>query len=150
MGTSFSSLLILFFSFSKNHGEGSKPKKMGLPLVHALFLTLFLLCLQTKAEDFGATGKLAGTCNLFSGKWVYDASNPLYDPSTCPFIDPQFNCQKHGRSDKLYQKYRWMPFSCPLPRYFYFSYQPLDKKIKIHFFKYCLCYFLIRIRVSCH
>ncbi|KAG4967852.1 hypothetical protein AAZX31_12G115700 [Glycine max] len=90
---------------------------MGLPLVHALFLTLFLLCLQTKAEDFGATRKLAGTCNLFSGKWVYDASNPLYDPSTCPFIDPQFNCQKHGRSDKLYQKYRWMPFSCPLPRF---------------------------------
>ncbi|XP_014524395.1 protein trichome birefringence-like 39 [Vigna radiata var. radiata] len=90
---------------------------MGLSMVHALFLTLFLLCLKTKAEDSSPTRKLAGACNLFRGKWVYDASYPLYDPSSCPFIDPQFNCQKHGRSDQLYQKYRWTPFSCPLPRF---------------------------------
>lgn len=105
---------------------------MGLSLVHALFLTLFLLCHQTKAEESGATRKLAAECNLFRGKWVYDASYPLYDPSSCPFIDPQFNCQKHGRSDKLYQNYRWTPFSCPLPRYhLYSSHYSLEQNLNI-------------------
>ncbi|XP_004505509.1 protein trichome birefringence-like 40 isoform X1 [Cicer arietinum] len=98
---------------------------MGSVLVHALFLTLFLFSHQTKAKFFYSSSNetrfgvsnIAGTCNLFHGKWVYDSSYPLYDPSTCPFIDPQFNCQKHGRKDELYQKFRWMPFSCPLPRF---------------------------------
>lgn len=61
--------------------------------------------------------KLAGTCNIFKGKWVFDAKYPLYNFASCPFIDDEFNCLKFKRPDTSYTKYRWQPFSCNLPRF---------------------------------
>ncbi|XP_068668909.1 protein PMR5-like [Aristolochia californica] len=56
-------------------------------------------------------------CNLFVGSWVLDDSYPLYQGSSCPIIDPEFNCQMFGRPDSDYQRYRWQPVNCELPRF---------------------------------
>ncbi|GMI63325.1 TRICHOME BIREFRINGENCE [Hibiscus trionum] len=55
-------------------------------------------------------------CDLFDGKWVKDDSYPLYKPGSCSFIDEQFSCIANGRPDKDYQKLKWKPRGCTLPR----------------------------------
>lgn len=70
-----------------------------------------------RAQRGGAPGTGMASCNLFQGSWVYDDTLPMYDAAGCPFVEPEFDCQKYGRPDKLYLKYRWRPASCELPRY---------------------------------
>ncbi|KAG9143389.1 hypothetical protein Leryth_017771 [Lithospermum erythrorhizon] len=61
--------------------------------------------------------KPSGGCNLFQGRWVVDSSYPLYQSSSCPFIESQFDCQKYGRKDTQYLQFSWKPNSCDLPRF---------------------------------
>ncbi|KAL6125501.1 hypothetical protein ACLB2K_073558 [Fragaria x ananassa] len=55
-------------------------------------------------------------CQLSAGKWVYDQSYPLYD-STCPYLSTAVTCQKNGRPDSDYEKWRWKPNRCSIPRF---------------------------------
>ncbi|XP_051113210.1 protein PMR5 [Andrographis paniculata] len=58
------------------------------------------------------------SCALFTGSWVRDETyTPIYQSSTCPFIDAEFNCQMFGRPDTDYLKYRWQPENCQIPRF---------------------------------
>ncbi|CAK9149217.1 unnamed protein product [Ilex paraguariensis] len=56
------------------------------------------------------------SCDFTSGKWVYDKSYPLYD-SSCPYLSSAVTCQKNGRPDSDYEKWRWKPDGCSLPRF---------------------------------
>ncbi|CAK7339182.1 unnamed protein product [Dovyalis caffra] len=55
-------------------------------------------------------------CSLFDGKWAKDDSYPLYAPGSCPHIDEPFDCFLNGRPDSEFQKYRWQPRHCNIPR----------------------------------
>ncbi|PKU84942.1 protein trichome birefringence [Dendrobium catenatum] len=56
-------------------------------------------------------------CDIFHGKWVKDDSYPLYSEGSCPHIDEPFDCFHNGRPDRAYQKLRWKPDGCAVPRF---------------------------------
>jgi hypothetical protein len=58
----------------------------------------------------------ARECNLFSGTWVRDYSYPLFMAAQCPYLDGKVNCRKNGRPDSDYEKWRWQPSGCSIPR----------------------------------
>ncbi|CAG7877814.1 unnamed protein product [Brassica rapa] len=55
-------------------------------------------------------------CEFYEGEWVKDDSYPLYKPGSCNLIDEQFTCISNGRPDVEFQKLKWKPKQCTLPR----------------------------------
>jgi hypothetical protein len=58
-------------------------------------------------------------CDLYQGRWTYDAAgerSPLYRESECEFLTEQVTCMRNGRRDDSYQRWRWQPHGCDLPR----------------------------------
>lgn len=56
-------------------------------------------------------------CDLYDGNWVRDESYPLYKTESCSdLLDEQFRCNLNGRPDTDYQKLKWKPKGCSLPR----------------------------------
>lgn len=49
--------------------------------------------------------------DVFSGEWIYDNSSayPLYTEKGCSFMSDIVACEKFGRRDLEYQKWRWKP-----------------------------------------
>ncbi|KAK4422728.1 protein trichome birefringence-like 8 [Sesamum alatum] len=57
-------------------------------------------------------------CDYSYGKWVWDETLPdTRYTEKCPFLDPGFRCHENGRHDLGYQKWRWQPHACNLPRF---------------------------------
>ncbi|RWW77345.1 hypothetical protein BHE74_00014490 [Ensete ventricosum] len=58
------------------------------------------------------------SCDLFTGRWVYDdVSYPIYKEQECQFLTEQVTCMRNGRREDSYQKWRWQPQDCSLPRF---------------------------------
>ncbi|KAL0359770.1 UNVERIFIED_CONTAM: protein trichome birefringence-like 5 [Sesamum angustifolium] len=64
-----------------------------------------------------AIAEKLGNCDIYKGKWVRDEGYPLYRPGSCPYVDEGFDCLSNGRPDSGFQKWRWKPDDCDLPRF---------------------------------
>lgn len=89
----------------------------GTAFLAALSFVVLVLVASTINVD-GKIAVLQKGCDIFQGNWVFDNSYPLYHSSQCSFMQSEFDCDKNGRPDKDYMKYKWKPTRCNLPRYF--------------------------------
>ncbi|KAL4555177.1 hypothetical protein LXL04_037788 [Taraxacum kok-saghyz] len=94
--------------------------KMELSVnIHLRFLLVIISILSPLMEVKAIKSNASATagCDLFQGNWVIDQTYPLYNESTCPFLEKEFNCVNNGRPDRIYLKYRWQPHDCRLSRF---------------------------------
>ncbi|KAK3128115.1 hypothetical protein QOZ80_7AG0582780 [Eleusine coracana subsp. coracana] len=71
-------------------------------------------------EKNEAVVRLPAGCELYKGRWTFDAAGeqvPLYKESECEFLTEQVTCMRNGRRDDSYQRWRWQPDGCDLPRF---------------------------------
>nr|XP_043635338.1 protein trichome birefringence-like 34 [Erigeron canadensis] len=124
MHTMMHCCLILFFlgglatiSYFRSYNQEANVK---------LFLTATTPYANTSTKVFDHSKQMkiivtptTRTCDLFSGKWVYDNKSqyPLYKEDLCPYLKDSYDCQTHGRKDTKYLQWRWQPHDCDFPRF---------------------------------
>ncbi|KAI4347901.1 hypothetical protein L6164_008676 [Bauhinia variegata] len=109
----------------------AKPKLH--PLSFVFFCSIFLCCFHFTSslldpaeawlfedeQDVNMVQTQIGSskkCDFSVGKWMYDKSYPLYE-SNCPYLSSAVTCQKNGRPDSDYEKWKWKPLGCSIPRF---------------------------------
>ncbi|KAG0606641.1 hypothetical protein M758_9G157600 [Ceratodon purpureus] len=73
----------------------------------------------TPTSTFQNTSNLQpsnGECDLKRGEWIPDSRPPMYNSSTCRYIQAFQNCAKNGRPDDGYLYWKWKPDHCEVPR----------------------------------
>ncbi|XP_064950103.1 protein trichome birefringence-like 26 [Musa acuminata AAA Group] len=78
-----------------------------------LFAFCYELLFPYGSSDSSPSKKEA--CDIFSGKWIQDSSDPPYTNSSCSFISNPQNCLTNGRPDTGYLHWRWKPYDCEVP-----------------------------------
>ncbi|CAO2813087.1 unnamed protein product [Amaranthus hypochondriacus] len=70
-----------------------------------------------KSKDKEKTTKqVRKRCNMFEGRWVYKPeANPIYNVTSCPFIEEKMSCQRNERPDFEYEKWSWEARDCEIP-----------------------------------
>ncbi|KAF8109508.1 hypothetical protein N665_0095s0076 [Sinapis alba] len=99
-------------------GSDNKQRTVEAPLSKdvAVNTTGSLMRKQRRKSWMRREIKSLKNCEFYEGEWVKDDSYPLYKPGSCNMIDEQFTCISNGRPDVEFQKLKWKPTKCTLPR----------------------------------
>ena len=116
--------IYIYISLTHKHTHifGAMANYIALALLVLPLLQVVITAGEPNIQDYTKRFEKKESCDLYHGSWVYDKSYPLYDSSQCSFLEVSFACQRNGRPDKLYLKYRWQPSACNLPRYHFLLY----------------------------
>ena len=120
LGCLCGSLIILLFMDKIQHNTNTLGVKNALVDLTPI-VTLFnpveepSLNISSMLEE-KPTQKGHAECDMFNGRWVYKAEDkPSYNAVTCPFLEIGVTCQKNGRPDFDYAKWRWEATDCDIP-----------------------------------
>lgn len=98
-------------SFTRSRQRALEWESLSAQLRWGLLVSC--LALLATCGDATTMRRRATSCDVGDGQWVWDFWLPRYNGLTCGAIDPEKNCQKMGRKNMNYQKYRWQPNACP-------------------------------------
>ncbi|CAL9121152.1 unnamed protein product [Musa textilis] len=96
--------------------HGKRLYNLLLILLWSAMLTAFschLLFPYVTPGSFSSE-KMNDNAELFSGKWIQDASGPAFTNTSCSFISYPQDCLTNGRPDTGYLYWRWKPYDCNL------------------------------------
>lgn len=96
--------------------QGSNQTRNESSISEGLTSYVALKSIESVGNEKQSGFELMNGCDMFDGKWVRDDAYPLYAAGSCPYIDESFNCFLNNRPDNGYEKYRWQPKDCNLPR----------------------------------